>query len=309
MAAHTKESIARAVDMYRDDPSATVETVAEAAGMSPEFVRKSIEQAGVPIRDYRGLTDEDLGIGMDMDAITSSPAFQDAVAKAVAAAMANIVPQNAAPTSSTPEWQRFMDQMERMTDSLNVQKPGYQKPLSPEELGLRAEGEMEFWRLIRRVRLDIADHGKEAAVRMGLVPMYIIGENGFYGSTAQGETLFAPGLQIYLTVAPPEDFLPMNETAGAIMRAQMQWIGEPTPDIGELVAQAMIRAKGGDSTFIVGDASPSHSDDAMIVDASLAPVNMAPARTMGTNVPELKPVNMPFAPGSSPVPTGPVFVN
>lgn len=311
MPAPSKEGIESIVSLYRDDDSATLASVAEAAGLRPETVRRYVEAAGVPVRDDAGASDEDLGIGMDMDSITQSAAFQDAVAEAVAKALAqrNIKPadtgQHEGPGS--PEWLKFVEHMERLTESVNVQKPGYQKPLSPDELESRREGEKEFFALLRNVRLDIADHGKDKAVSLGLVPEYIVGEQGFYGSTASGEILFLPGQRIYLSAPPPEDFLPMNNSAAAIMRAQMQWLGEPTPAIEELVAQAMMRARGSESLSIVGDATPQHRDDATLIDAEA--VNIGPKRTMGTSVPELTVTSHgPLSPGSTTGPKGPVFV-
>lgn len=320
MAALTQEKIDAIVAAYRDDPSATLNSVAEANEVSWATAKKYIEAAGVPIRGESSPSDEDLGIEdvapnatPDIQSLLQTPEAQDAIARAVASHLAAIGAQ--AVPAATPvagggaAWDDFMKQMERFTESINVQKPGYQKPLTPSELALRQEGQTEFFAALRKVRLDIAEHGKQRAASMGLIPHYIVGEGGYYGSTAQGETLFGPGTHLYLTTPPPEDFLPMNEAAGIVMRAQMQWLGEPTPPIEELVAQAMMRATGGgDMLEVVGDDAPIHNDDAALVPGHDVTA-VGPKRTFGTGVPELKAVDGPLSPGSEGRPRGPVFTN
>lgn len=313
MSALSKQRIDGIVAAYRDDESATLASVAEAEELNIATVRKHIESAGVPIRPDFSPSDDDLGIGASVEDVTNSAAFKDAVAEAVAQALAKVGVKSASPSPdgpNSPDWQDFIKKMEALTDSVNVQKPGYQKPLTPAELSLREEGRREFFNLLRDTKNAVHEYGKQGAISRGLVPQYIVGEKGFYGNTASGETLFEPGLRIYLTVAPPEDFLPMNEAAAAIMRAQLQWLGEPTPEIGELVAQAMMRANGSDSTFIVGNEDPVHADDASLVDANAEVLDMRPKRTMGMSVPELRGMqNGPLSPGAMQAPAGPIFVN
>lgn len=325
MSRMSNDQIASIVALYRDDATATLEQVAEASEITVATVRKHVEAAGIVIREdagagYLSPSDEELGIGIEeaapinMAAITRTPEFRDAVAQAVAEALRQVSAKPAIPSApegaNSSEWLAFMQQMERLTESVNIQKPGYQKPLTPDELESRRAGEAEFFRLLREVRLAIADHGKQKAVALGLIPEYIVGENGFYGSTASGETLFLGGQRIYLTAPPPEDFLPMNESAAGIMRAQMQWLGEPTPSIEELVAQAMMRARGSDSLHIIGNEEPVHRDDASLVDPSGDIIDIGPKRTLGTSVPELVvQQHGPLSPGAATAPKGPVFVN
>lgn len=319
MAALTQDKIDSIVKAYRDDPSATLNSVADAEEVSWATVKKYVEAAGVPIRGEGGQSDEDLGIetadqAPDIQALLQTPEAQDAIARAVAAHLAAAgaqtapVPQTPA-TTGAPEWEQFMKQMEKFTESVNVQKPGYQKPLTASELQSREEGKDTFFALLRQVRLDIAEHGKQRAANMGLIPHYVVGEGGYYGSTAQGETLFGPGTHIYLTTPPPEDFLPINDTAAKIMRAQLQWLGEPTPPIEELVAQTMMRVRGGpDSIDVVGGDGPIHNDDASIVPGHDM-VQVGAKRTFGTGVPELKATDQPLSPGADARAKGPVFVN
>ncbi len=324
------DRIEKIVSMYRDETNTTLDAVASSNGVSVATVRKYVERAGVFVREDFVLpvkpagdesapanaSDEDLGIGEDVVAEVSNPygpEFHAAVAAAVAAEMAKVkAPAKASKAEDGPEsldWKRFMDKMGELTDSVNVQKPGYQKPLTAEELSSREQGQRKFFAFFPKIRMAIAEHGKEKAIALGLVPEYIVGEKGFYGSTASGEMQFMPGLRLRLTTPPPEDFLPMNDLAGAIMQAQMQWLGEPTPEIGELVAQAMMRAKGVDPTYVAGLDDPVHPDDATIVAGGEPLANIGPKRTMGTSVQELRATNTPFSPGSSPVPSGPIFVN
>lgn len=320
MGALPQEKTDAIVAAYREDPSATLNSVAEANEVSWATAKKYIEAAGVPIRGESSPSDADLGIGSseaagtDIDAMLQNPLVQDAIARAVAAhlATAGVQPMALAPPPGQdgPAWSSFMEKMGQLTDSLQVQKPGYQKPLTPDELSARNAGWEEFFSLLRNVRIGIADHGKQKAATLGLIPHYVVGEGGYYGSTAQGETLFSPGTHLYLTTPPPEDFLPMNATAGAIMRAQMQGLGEPTPSIDELVAQAMMRARGSDGGLdIIGSDEPNHADDASIVPGH-DKMDVAPKRTFGTGVPELKVTDgAPLSPGATPPPRGPVYVN
>ncbi len=301
MAFLNKEQIEQVVSSYRDDPTATMETVAEANNTTVATVRSYLDKARVAIREAADESDEDLGIGVDVESMVQSDVFQKAVADAVAAALSKIgMPQASAANGAPPEWAQFMDKMERLTNSLDVQKPGYQKPLTPDELTLRAEGYAEFTRLLRNAKLATLEHSAQKAVSLGLVPEYVVGEQGYYGNTAQGETLFASGQRIYLTSAPPEDFLAMNDAAAAILQAQLQWLGEPTPSIEELVAQAMMRVRGADTTFIVGNDAASHSADAILIDAER--VDVGARRTFGTSVAEPKKVV-----AGNGAPQGPVF--
>jgi hypothetical protein len=306
----SNEDVAEMVALYKADPTATVESVGVAYGVSPETVRKHLAAAGVEERTIAPESDEELGIGeeelpasapLSVDDILSHPAFAAAVEAAVKARMAMAVLE--APTSSgLPK--EFMDRMEQLIHSVEVQKPGYQKPLTPEEIASREAGRQEFFRLLKDVRVAVAEHGRERARRLGLLPLYMTGPSGYFDCTSA--VWVQPGVEMWLMKAPPEEFLPLNDVAGAIMRAQMQWLGEPTPPIDELVAQAMIRAKGGaDNAF--SDLSQTQAEpDLEIVDKAAAPVSLGPSRVMGTVAPE---VRAKVIPGSgAALPAGPVFV-
>lgn len=315
MSALPKERIAGIVSAYRDNPSATLATIAAAEGLTEATVRKHIESAGVPIRPEFNPSDDDLGIGDPVVDFTQTQGFKDAVEAAVAAAMAKMAPamhQNAPVAengAANADWQKFMRQLETMTQSMQEQKPGYQKPLTASELSSRKQGEAEFFRLISAAKDAVREHGKNKAAALGLIPEYIVGEGLFYGNTNAGEHLFTAGQRLYLTVAPPEDFLPMNDAADAIMRAQLQWHGERTPEIGELVAQAMLRANGTDSIHVYGSEDPEHADEATLIDTAEV-VDMRPTRTLGTSVSEVRgPLNGPLSPGATKAPAGPIFVS
>ena len=115
---------------------------------------------------------------------------------------------------------------------------------------------------------------------MGLVPHYIVGKNGFYGSTAAGGVTFEEGQQIYLTTAPPEDFKAVNTAAAEIMNAQMQWLGGPTRPIAEIVSDAERMMRPNARAF---DPPVKNADDAILIpDAPI--VNLQPRHIAGTIV-------------------------
>ena len=305
-----KDKAAAIVAAYRDDESLSFADVAAQFSVAESSVHKALDDAGVVPRTADA-SDEDLGIGMDIGELTSSQVFKDAVAEAVAQAMA--AQGGKAPRTNEPggnvAWDGLMEKLERMVQGLDIQKPGYQKPLTPDERSSRDRGKDKFFALLRQVRRDVAEYGKAKAVSMGLVPSYIVGRNGFYGMTAAGEMLFRPGQQVYQMAPPPEDFLPMNECAGAIMVAQAQWLGEPTPDAGELIAQALVRAHGGDPAFLTAAEQVSHADDVELIPGADAEVDVGPRRMMGSSVAEEPRRAAGPRPLAGAAPAGPTFID
>ncbi len=307
----SKETADAIVASYRDDETETVETVAAAHDVSTAMVEMCLKRAKVPLRETGDETDDDLGIGAPLEAITETQAFRDAVAEAVARALAEMGPRAAkAKQADNPEWDEFMDRLGSKFDQLihatKVQQAGYQKPLTADEVTARAAGERQFRDRIKQVRRDIAEYGKPKALQMGLIPRYYVGEGGYYGMTVAGEKQFLPGEEIWLASAPPVDFLPLNDCAGAIMAAQMQWLGEAPPPIDELIAQAVAKAQAGPAST-TGVDIPVHEDDAALVDPGAAAVHVGPRRIMGTSVEERLTVTTNGPRPLSSVPVGPSF--
>lgn len=305
----SNETVAEMVGLYRDDPETTLGDVAGAYGVTAETVTKHLHAAGVPIRPEGG-NESDKGTAPRMDDITKTPAFQEAVAKAVAQTLADLGAPKA--EAAPADWAEFMQSMKQLAQSMDQQRPGYAKPLSPEELADREEGRIAFFRLLDQARDAVEEYGRKGARERGLVPEYTVGPNGFYMPTDDGEQLFSPGQPLFLTAAPPADFEPLNEAAGLIMAAQKQWLGEEVQDVGEMVAAAQMRALGHDPDKADRDTARRTRVVAEI-DHDRETVRVGPRRIMGTTVEETGNdghTQFRLTKGSPARPvSGPVFVN
>ena len=277
-------------------------------------IRAALTKQGVKLRGaaLATPTDEELGIGVDddplptgapmtpeatLDAVMRSPAFEALLNKAVGARIAKMGVSAAAQAPAgeqSVDFQAFMKSMERFVEAQEKQRPGYQKALSADELESRADGLVEEMALI-------AD-----AKAKGVAPVYVVGPNGFYGPTASGPLLFQEGQEIRTWLMPCEDFLPVNDMAARIIQADRKRLGEPTPDIGELIAQTMMIAKGAEPTLVTSETMQERGD-VELVDPTVRH-NVRPKRIMGTHVPEIHGTSMPSQNGVSAQPNGPFAV-
>src|ERR1700752_4209013 len=183
-----------------------------------------------------------------------------------------------------------MKAMERFVEAQEVQRPGYQKALTAAELERRAAGHSEMVRLIGHYR------------ELGIKPQYIVGPGKFYGNTPSGPILVEEGAPIATWLTPAEDWIPQNEAGVAIKTAFMHFIGEPTPEIGAQIAQAMLKAKGHDTDLLTAE-TVAHAADVEIVDTVRHQVR--PERVLGTVTPERQGASMPAQPGVTAPPAGP----
>lgn len=277
-------------------------------------VRNHLKEQGVKLRGAAlpAQTDADLGIGVDddpapagapmtpeatLDAIVGSAAFEKLLNKAVEARLAQMG-ASAAPAATgeqSADFLGFMKSMERFVEAQEKQRPGYQKALSADELELRAEGLAEELALIAEAKVA------------GTAPVYVVGPAGFYGPTAFGPLLFLEGQEIRTYLMPCEDFLPVNDMAAKIIQADRKRLGEPTPDIAELIAQTMQIARGVEPTLVTSE-TVAERGDVELVDATAERHNVRPRRIMGTVVPESHGTPMPGQRGVSAQPSGPFAV-
>lgn len=245
-------------------------------------MRQDAAQAQGP--DFSGaeVSDETLGVGVpDIADITSSPAFRTAVADAVRAAMAERPPAG----QSAADYADFMSNMRQLTEAFQVQSPGFNKPLPPEEVARRSAGRETFFRLIVEAAEAVENFGRQGAAKRDLVPEYLVGSGGILADTDQGEQMFSPGQRLFYTQAPPKDFLPLNMPAGEIMHAQFQWLGMPTPGAEALVNSAVITANGGDPNAEDQKRANRNSQFAEVVPDS-GIVSVGPRRILGATVEE-----------------------
>lgn len=264
---------------YRDDLAETLQTVADAFGTDVGTARHYIAKAGIAIRDVSDMTDRDLGIASpDIEDITSSKAFRDAVSAAV---RESIGAQMGA--GGGMDFAAFMSEMRQLTSAFQQQSPGYNKPISPEEVARRQEGGDGFFRLIAEASEAVENFGRQGAAKRGLVPEYLVGANGIYAPTDNGEEMFSPGQRLFYTEPPPRDFTPLNELAAGIMHTQMVWLGLPTPGPEKMLANGLIVAAGGDPFADDRKRGKRNSNMAEVVPDS-GVVEIGPRKIMGTSI-------------------------
>lgn len=247
-------------------------------------------------------TDEDLGIGEELDlgghdgdsaalaALVANPAFAKLIDAAVAARMAQLGAPAAAAPANTEAFSAFTETLKHLIDAQSMQLPGYQKPLPADEIDRRLRGKVEMLALL-------ADYEKQ-----GDAPLWEVGEGGFFECTNALE--FGPGQLIRTFLPPPEDFVPQNEAARKVHAAMMQWIGGPTPSIGEQVQAAHIASKQPPliSGALQADRRPGLVE---VVDVGAKTTARPMRRSMGSIVPERREIGLAERAAG---PSGPVFV-
>lgn len=227
-------------------------------------------------------SDDDLGIGEEdtsvsnLNALLADPALAALIDQAVAARVAQMgISQSAAPPSD--QMTAFTATLKHMIDMQQMQQPGYIKPLPADEIDRRAAGRVEMFALL------------ETYERNRTPPLWTVGEQGFIECTNMLE--FGEGEQIRTYLPPVEDFIPENEEAMCVHEAMMQWIGGPTPEIGEQLKQAQLDAKApplvGSTLNIV--AKPSLVEKVQS-STPVAKTASQKRRTMGTIVAERREV-------------------
>jgi hypothetical protein len=214
----------------------SVPALARAYGVSVTTIRNHLKKS-LPVDPSNTASDEDLGIGEEdagsagdaLAALMANPALAALIDQAVSARLAQMAaPQPAAPITGEA-FGNLAEALKRMIENQQMQQAGYIKPLPLEEVERRASGKVEMDALLRKYEAD------------GTPPLYAVGELGFFECTNAIELTEGQQLRTYLY--PCEDFEPRNEEARKVHAAMMQWIGGPSPEIGERVKQAHLDAK------------------------------------------------------------------
>lgn len=242
-------------------------------------------------------TDAELGIGEEdepapdaLAALMANPALAALIDQAVAARVAQLGVSNA--PAGSEAFTAFTATLKHLIDTQAMQQPGYIKPLPADEIDRRASGKIEMFALLKDFE------------RQGNAPLWQIGEGGFFECTNALE--FPQDAEIRTYLPPAEDFIPKNDAAHKIHAAMMQWLGGPTPSIGEQVeaAHKAAHAPMVSSTFT----TPAQSGPVQLVampGAATAPPRPK-RRSMGSIVKEPHEIG-PGAPGGAPGPRGPQF--
>lgn len=307
----SETSVERIVTLYDGGKGESVPALAKRFGVSPAAIRYQLKQAGAwptkgpdPVSE-ESPTDEELGIGVEdeapeADALTAmlaNPAFAALIDAAVTARMAQMGAP-AAPASSEA-FQAFTQSIKHLIDTQAMQQPGYIKPLPSDEIDRRLAGKVEMDALLRRYE------------QAGTPPLWTVGEQGFFECTNALE--FVEGEQIRTYLPPVEDFIPGNDEARQVHTAMMQWIGGPTPGIGEQVEAAMIAAKQAPLVSNIMTTETRKSPVELITQRAAPGVRAdapekasAKRRSAGTIVPERRDISMAERVGA---PAGPVFVS
>ncbi len=256
------------------------------------------ESAGQPAPAVAEGPDSDaaLGIGQDDDApaaddplaaLMANPQFAALLDKAVSARLAQMG-SPAVPVAGGGDFGAFLQKMERMIEAQTIQQPGYIKPLTPDQLMDRAQGEVEMRALIEKFR------AKETP------PLYLLGLQ-FYA----GDQLYEAGQEIRTFLPPAESFQPMNDPAVQVYTAFLRSIGGATPGIGDQLAAAMVAAKAQPLVTGMPGAAPAARGPVEVVQGR-APVQVGPKRILGSMVPEQHTTSVTPQPAGTP--RGPAFV-
>lgn len=239
----TEPQVDEIVEKYNCGFGATIPALAREYDVAPASVRYRLNQRGV-LNTGAPMTQpmtppETPKAELDL----SDPAIQAALDQAIAARisemMAQMVPpapaEAAAPAAAGDQTNEFAGMMSRMFEVLSMQQPGYKKPLSPDEVERRLAGKVEMEALLARHKAGWERDSSH------VLPEWRVGERGFF-ECVNAVTL-EEGTEFSTYLPPVEDFEPLNKEAEAVHRAMMQWLGGPTPDIGETVKQAHLDAK------------------------------------------------------------------
>lgn len=301
------------VTLHGGGAGESIETIATVYKMSGHVVRHHLKKRGAltPSAEPAEMdpeSDEALGIGQDEDAddgaasleaLMANPAFEKLLEAAVARKMAEMghqAPQQSATGSLALN--AFLEKIEHVIGVRDEQRAGYMKPLSAEEMDARRRGDADMRALLKQFKAE------------GVWPKYLIVGEGpgafFYGPSPNGDISYEAGQEINCRLPPSELFQPLNEPAARIIEAYRRSVGEPVP-IEDLVAQAIINARGGVQAPQVEQTAKVIDPDVQLVDAPKRDVG--PKRTFGTITPELRGKSMPSQPGVSAQPAGPIFVD
>lgn len=233
--------------------------------------------------------------GLDVAALLANPDFAKLVDAVVASRMGAAQPARmAAPDGAagigTAEWRELMDKLGRQFDAQQEQKPGYVKPWTAQEIAARARG-------LSDLKAILADYRAR-----GIWPTYLLGED-FYGTSVNGLKTHKAGHKIKTLVFPAESFQPCDQAAATVYEAYKRWVGE-VHDISDLIATAMMTARGNEAPDLVRAGPALAQSDVIEVEDEV--VDMSPARTMGSLVPEPRTVGKRMASGA---PVGPEYVD
>lgn len=245
---------------------------------------------------FAGADDAELGIGeqgADLEAMMAHPAFAQLLDKAVAARLG--APAPAVSTDSNEAvFAAFLSKFEHLVEARDEQRPGYQKPLTADEIGERRAGHREMIALLKRFKAE------------NIWPKYLLSDesNPFYGPSPKGDILYMAGQEIFTRLPPSEGFVPMDAAAVQVYAAYKRWVGEPV-SIEELTRQAAIDAMGSNAPQMA-PVEAIAEPEVRVADTPLR--DMSPKRTLGTLTPEMHGVAMPRQPGVVAQPQGPVFV-
>lgn len=266
----------------------------------PNVIRYHLKKRGVyvsPDRSsimdgpFEAASEETSAAGLDLTALMQSPEMQKAVANAVAERLMELGALQPAASVDTngQSFSAFTETLKHLIEVQAMQQPGYQKPLSADEIDRRAAGRVEMLALL-------AD-----CERTGDVPSWLVGESGFFECANAQE--FEPGTPIRTYLPPVEDFVPQNDAAQKVHAAMMQWIGGPTPEIGEQVRMAHINSKL--PPLVSGALQPARGAGLVEIIADAKPAPTRQRRSMGSIVPERREVSLAERADG---PQGPVFV-
>jgi hypothetical protein len=289
----TKDQIAEIVTRYAAGQGDAPSALATAYGVEEAVVNYHLKKNGVLV-EAPAETDAALGIDQDevallsTEALLSHPQFKALLESAVSARLEQMHVQPAPAANHNPEFAAFIEKLERIVQVTQVQQPGYIKPLTAEEVDRRAKGRDEMFGLIEYYR------AKNTA------PHYLLGENWYANAI-----LFEAGTEVRTFLPPAESMRPMNEPAAKIMAAMTVWLGGPTPDIGDLLAQAIIESKAEHAPMVGATESVKPMDVEVVTPVKR---DVAPKRILGSIVPEQHGTSMPRQPGVTVQPVGPVFV-
>lgn len=265
---------------------------------TPNMTTRGEARAKPADDSFAGADDAALGIDepasageLDMDALMAHPSFAALVDKAVSARMGQSAERSEG--GSDAAFKEFLSKFEHLTQVRDEQRPGYQKPLTAEEMDERRAGHADMIALLKRFKAE------------NVWPFYLLSDesNPFYGPSAKGDILYEAGQEIYTRLPPSEGFVPQNDAAREVFSAYKRWIGEPV-SIEELTARAVSEARGEVPQMVQREAIAEP-------EVRLAPTakrDVGAKRTLGTITPEMVGVTMPRQPGVAAQPQGPVFV-
>jgi hypothetical protein len=247
--------------------------------MAPAFAPAAVAEAAA-------------GSSLDIAALMANPDFLKLVDTIVASRIgATAPPVVAAAQAGGPDWQQFMEKLDRAFNAMSEQKPGYIKPWSADERAARDAG-------LRDLKAILADYRAK-----GVWPTYLLGED-FYGQSQNGLKIHKAGKKIKTLVFPAESFQPLDEPAARVYEAYKRWVGD-VHEIGDLIATAMANARGQDAPtapeLTGGKPLAAQSD---VIEMEDEAVDVGPSRQMGTLVPEPRPIGRP---GTTGAPVGPEF--